>query len=258
MNSAIDWYAQGMTEIKALYINCSIKYDNKTSHTQKLINRSAGILRSQGVNTETIHALDYDIAFGMEKDLSKVSDRKDEWPLIQEKIMEADILVLGTPIWLGVKASVATLVIERMYAYSGDRNNKGQYLYYGKTAGCIITGNEDGAKACAMDMLYAMSHIGYAVPPQADCAWLGEAGPGPSYSDTQWGDETLEAPAGYNNNFTNRNTTIMSWNLMHMANLLKQNNGFPSEGNVADNWQDFANATQQDPDERIRSIAAPI
>ena len=75
------------------------------------------------------------------------------------------------------------LGIERMYAYCGDRNDKGQYLYYGKTGGCVVTGNEDGVKACSMDILYAMSHIGYTIPPQADCGWIGEAGPGPSYSD---------------------------------------------------------------------------
>jgi len=236
-----------METLKALYINCSIKYDRTQSRTQRLINRSVGIMREEGVDVESIHALDYNIAFGMEKDLKASSDVEDDWPLIQSKIMAADILVLGTPIWLGIKSSVATLVIERMYAYSGDRNDKGQYLYYGKTGGCIITGNEDGAKACAMDILYAMSHIGYMVPPQADCAWLGEAGPGPSYGDTQWGDTKLDSPAGYDNDFTNRNATIMSWNLMHTAKMLKANNGLPADGNIAETWRDFTNATDQDP-----------
>ena len=121
-----------------------------------------------------IHALDYNIAFGMEKDLSG-SGQDDDWPKIQQMIMDADILVLGSPIWLGVKSSVATLVIERMYAHSGDTNNKDQYLYYGKTGGVLVTGNEDGAKAVAMEVLYALSHIGYTIPPQVDAAWLGEA-----------------------------------------------------------------------------------
>lgn len=232
--------------LKALYINCSIKKDNAGSHTQKLMNRSANILKKEGVDVKMIHALDYDIAFGMEKDLSGAG-QNDDWPQIQEMIMEADILVLGSPIWLGVKASVATLVIERMYAYSGDRNEKGQYLYYGKTGGVIITGNEDGAKAVAMDMLYALSHIGYTIPPQADCAWLGEAGPGPSYGDTEFNGQPV-AHNGYDNDFTNRNTTIMSWNLMHMARMLSANGGIPAEGNIADTWQEFTNAKDQNPD----------
>lgn len=244
---------QDFAGLKALFINCTIKYESKDSHTRRLLNRAAGVMKSQGVEVEMLHALDYDIAFGMEKDLSE-SGKSDDWPKIQKKIMEADILVLGTPIWLGVKASVATLVIERMYAYSGDRNEKGQYLYYGKTAGVIVTGNEDGAKAVAMDVLYAMSHIGYTIPPQADAAWLGEAGPGPSYGDKPDGAESSEGghtPAGYDNDFTNRNTTFMAWNLMHAAKMLKDNKGYPAKGNLPETWQDEANAKQIDPETNL-------
>ena len=107
-----------------------------------------------------MYALDHAIAFGMIKD-GAAEGLPDDWPSIQAKIMAADILVLGTPIWLGAKSSVASLVIERMYAYSGDRNEQGQYLYYGKTAGCVITGNEDGIKHCARDILY--SHAAHRV-----------------------------------------------------------------------------------------------
>lgn len=235
-------------DLKALFINCSIKKNPKESHTGKLMNRAAGIMREQGVQVEQIYALDYDIAFGMVKDGKEAGWDKDDWPEIQAKIMAADILVLGTPIWLGVKSSVATLVIERMYAYSGDRNDKDQYLYYGKTSGCVITGNEDGIKHCAMDILYAMQHIGYVVPPQADCGWIGEAGPGPSYGDTEWQGEKIDPPLGYNNDFTNRNTTFMAWNLMHMARLLKDNGGMTAYGNQTEQWQHVTNAKSQNPE----------
>ncbi len=155
--------------------------------------------------------------------------------------MAADILVIGSPIWLGVKSSLATLAIERMYASSAEKNDKGQYLYYGKTAGCVVTGNEDGVKAVGMELLYAFQHIGYVVPPQADCGWIGEAGPGPSYGDIVEGDST---PVGYDNEFTNRNTTTMTWNLMHTARILRDLGGFPSVGNVAADWQSVTNASQ--------------
>lgn len=230
--------------IKALFINCSLKKTPGESHTQKLIDKAANIMRAEGVDVEIIHALEHVIAVGMEKDLSG-SGVKDDWPAIQAKIMAADIFVLASPIWLGVKSSVASLVIERMYAYSGDRNDKGQYLYYGKTAGCIITGNEDGIKHCAMDILYAMQHIGYVVPPQADCGWIGEAGPGPSYGDI---DEKTGKEYGFDNDFTNRNTTFMAWNLMHMAKMLKASDGLPAVGNVPDEWQNVTNAKHQNPE----------
>ncbi len=231
--------------LKALFINCSLEHDRTKSHTLRLINRSAGIMREHGVEIDIVHPLEHTIPAGMVKDHNE-NGIADDWPEIQARIMAADILVIGTPIWLGVKSSVATLVVERMYAYSGDRNDKGQYLYYGKAAGCAITGNEDGAKACAMDLLYAMSHIGYTVPPQADCAWLGEAGPGPSYGDPRE-DGT---PEGYDNDFTNRNATFMAWNLMHMAKLLKDNGGMPSHGNQPAEWEHVTNAKSQNPEYR--------
>lgn len=235
------------SDLKSLYINCSIKKDKTKSHTQLLMDKSAKIMQAQGVDVEHVYALDHPIAFGMIKD-GKEDGQADEWPIIQQKIIDADILVIGTPIWLGVKSSVATQVIERMYAYSGDRNNKDQYLYYGKTGGCVITGNEDGIKHCAMDILYALQHIGYTVPPQADCGWIGEAGPGPSYGDTQWDGKKVDPPAGFDNEFTKRNTTFMAWNLMHMARMLKDNNGIPAIGNTTKGWMHATNAKSENPE----------
>ena len=97
--------------------------------------------------------------------------------------MAADILVLGMPIWLGEKSSVATQIIERLYGNSHLLNDDGQYAYYGRVGGCLVTGNEDGIKHCALETLYSLQHLGYTIPPQADAGWIGEAGPGPSYLD---------------------------------------------------------------------------
>lgn len=233
--------------IKALFLNCSIAESGEKSHTQRLINRAAQIMEVEGVAVRHIFLNEYNVAIGMIKDGAE-SGQKDDWPMIQKEIMAADIFVMGTPIWLGVKSSLATLAVERMYAYSGDRNEKGQYLYYGKTGGCVITGNEDGIKHCAMDILYALQHIGYTVPPQADCGWIGEAGPGASYGDTEFRNEKFDPPVGYDNDFTNRNTTFMAWNLMHKAKMLKENGGFAAEGNVADDWTHVTNATDSNPE----------
>lgn len=231
------------SDLKALYVNCSITKNKSDSHTQKLIDKSAGIMQAQGVQVEQLYMMEHNIAFGMVKDGAEIG-LADDWPTIQQKVMDADILILGTPIWLGVKSSIATLFIERLYAYSGDRNDKGQYLYYGKTGGCIITGNEDGIKHCSMDILYALQHIGYTIPPQADAGWIGEAGPGPSYGDIVGGSET---PVGFDNDFTNRNTTFMAWNLMHNARMLKDAGGLPAIGNTANDWEHVANARHSNP-----------
>ncbi len=225
----------------ALFINCSLSDDPADSHTQRLIERSAGIMRAEGLDVSVLHALDHEIPFGMAMDMTQHGRGRDDFPAIQERIDAADILVLGSPIWLGAKSSVATLVIERMYAGSAETNDRGQYRYYGKTAGCIVTGNEDGVKAVARDVLYALAHIGYTIPPQPDCGWLGEIGPGPSYGDAR----TDGPPVGYDSEFTNKNTTIMTWNLIHVARLLRAQGGLPAHGNVADRWREVTNAADQ-------------
>ncbi len=94
---------------------------------------------------------------------------RDEWPALYKRVDRADILIVGTPIWLGEKSSVAQKLIERLYAMSSMTNDKGQYIYYGKVAGCLVTGNEDGVKHCAMGILYALQHVGYTVPPAGGC-----------------------------------------------------------------------------------------
>ena len=104
-------------------------------------------------------------------------------------------------------------MIERLYGNSHLLNDSGQYAYYGRVGGCIVTGNEDGVKHCALETLYALQHLGYTIPPQADAGWIGEVGPGPSYLD--------EGSGGPQNDFTNRNTTFMTWNLMHVARMLR-------------------------------------
>lgn len=226
-------------DLRAAFVNCSLKYDASTSHTATLMQRAARVMTDAGASVDLIHALDHRIEFGMAPDMTEEGRPADDWPALHERIMAADILVLGTPIWLGAKSSVATLVIERLYASSGETNDKGQYLYYGKTAGCIVTGNEDGVKACSRDVLYALQHIGYMSPPQADCGWLGAIGPGPSYGDEIDGSDV---PAGFDSEFTNKNTTYMAWNLLHTARMLRDNGGIPAYGNTADTWTDGPNA----------------
>lgn len=185
-------------------------------------------MKKNGVKVEVIRPVDHNIAPGVHPDMTKRGAKKDDWPKLYKKVMKADILVLATPIWLGQHSSVCSNVIERLYGNSGILNDEGQYAYYGKVGGTLITGNEDGAKHCAMDILYSLQHLGYAIPPQADAGWLGPIGPGPSYLD--------EGSGGPESDFTNRNTTFMTWNIMHLAQILKRRGGFPTHGNQRSKW----------------------
>ena len=216
------------SDLRALFLNCTLKRTPELSHTEGLMKISKEIMEKNGVSVEMLRPVDHDIAFGVYPDMKKQGWKNDEWPSIYEKVEASDILVIGSSIWLGEKSSVCTQVIERLYSSSGDLNEEGQYAYYGGVGGCLITGNEDGAKHCAMNILYSLQHLGYTIPPQADAAWIGEAGPGPSYLDPGSG--------GPENDFTNRNATFMAWNLMHLVRIIKEIGGIPAHGNQRSEW----------------------
>ena len=167
---------------------------------------------------------------------------RDDFPAMYRDLVEpADILVLAGPIWLGDQSSLTRKIIERLYAYSGDVNDRGQWSYYGKVGGALTTGNEDGGKHVSAQILYALQHIGLTIPPQADAYWVGEAGPGPSYLDADGG--------GEHNAWTTRNTVFMTWNLLHVARMLRDGGGVPAHGNAATDW-DLAHPAHPNPEYR--------
>ena len=223
------------SDLKALTINCTLKPSPGGSHTDKLLGVAEAILVRNGITLEQVRLVDHDIAPGVYPDMTEHGAERDDRPAIWEKVADADILIVGTPIWLGEKSSVCQRLIERLYAHSGQTNDKGQYAFYGKVGGCVVTGNEDGIKHIGMGVLYSLQHVGYTIPPQADAGWVGEAGPGPSYGDPK---ENGEGYEGFDNDFTRRNTTFMTWNLMHFARMLKDGGGIPAWGNSLDLWQE--------------------
>lgn len=220
--------ATDYADLKATIVNCTLKPSPELSHTDGLLRIPTAIFREQGVAVDHIRAVDHDLPPGVYPDMTEHGLESDDWPAVYERIMAADIFILGTPLWLGEKSSIATRVVERLYGCSHLLNDRGQWAYYGKVAGCVVTGNEDGAKHAAMNLVYSFQHLGYSIPPQSDAAWLGSVGPGPSYLD--------EGSGGPETDFTNRNATFMAWNLLHLARMLKDNGGIPAYGNLPDAW----------------------
>jgi multimeric flavodoxin WrbA len=229
MTADKDW---DFTGLRAVFFNGTLTKSPAESHTDIIIQSSRDIMEKHGVKTEVIRTIDHDIATGVYPDMREKGWKTDEWPELYKKVAAADIIVIAGPIWLGDNSSQTKKVIERLYAQSGETNDKGQYVYYGKVGGCLITGNEDGVKHCAMNVLYSLQHLGCVIPPQADAGWIGEIGPGASYGDPQ-SDGTR---AGLDNEFTNRNVTFMTWNLLHTAQMLKQAGGIPAYGNQRTQW----------------------
>ena len=204
--------------MKAVILIASLKSTDEKSNTEALAEKVQMIYKNEDIDSEIIRLADYNIAYGIAPDMGQ----GDEWPSILEKVKAADILLIGTPLWLGEKSSIATLAIERLYGSSSETNDKGQAIYYNKVGGVIVTGNEDGAKHAAASILYGLSHIGFVVPPNVDAYWVGDAGPGPSYID-----------AGQQNDFTKKHVEMLAYNTIHLARIL-QKTPIPAEGNLID------------------------
>ncbi len=135
--------------------------------------------------------------------------------------------VVGTSIWFGVRSSVCQMVIERLDGTYSSTNEGGQYPLYNTVAGVVVTGNEDGAHDAAGTTLYNLGHLGCTVPPNADCYWVGSAGPGPWFLDAD----------GWNENaYTRKTAGWMAHNLVHLARMLKAR-PIPAEGNTVPDWQ---------------------
>lgn len=196
--------------LKALFLNCTLKKSPEISNTRALIDKAVRLFSEMDIESEVIRVVDYNIKFGVYSDMGK----GDEWPLILKKIKECDILVIGSPIWFGVRASVTQLVMERLDGtYMEGDPETGQFPLYGKVAGVIVTGNEDGAHNIGATTLFNLTHLGCTVPPNVDSYWVGDAGPGPSY---------IEA-GGERHLYTNKTVRYMTHNLAFFARLLKEN-----------------------------------
>jgi multimeric flavodoxin WrbA len=208
--------------LKAVLLNCTLKKSPEVSNTQALMDRVIGILESLDVECESIRVVDHNIPFGVESDMGE----GDDWPGILDKILASDILIIGTPIWFGVRGSVCQLIVERLDGTYNSTNASGQYPMYNKVGGVVVTGNEDGAHAAAETTLFNLSHLGFAIPPNADTYWVGDAGPGPSY---------IEA-GGDKSAYTQKTSSWMAHNVVHLARILKQS-PIPPEGNTVPGWK---------------------
>ncbi len=191
-------------------MNCTLKKSPQISNTRAIIDKAVDLFRELGVESEVIRVVDHKISFGVSSD----EGEGDEWPHILEKVKACDILIIASPIWFGVRSSVCQMVMERLDGTYADGDPvTGQYPLYGKVAGVMVTGNEDGAHNICAHTLFNLTHLGCTIPPNVDCYWVGDAGPGPSYIEAG-GDRHL---------YTNRTVRYMVHNLAHFAKLLKEN-----------------------------------
>lgn len=199
-------------------LNCSLKRGNgESSSTDAMIAVLAVQFKALGVTVaDTIRVAARNVLPGVTSD----EGEGDEWPAIREKILAADILILGTPIWMGQAGSVAKRVLERMDAFLSETDDKGRMPSWSKVAVAAIVGNEDGAHAASAQMFQALNDVGWTIPAVAACYWVGEAMGSTDFKDLEkTPDKVLET------------AKMVAGNATHLAGLLKANPfpGLPEE-----------------------------
>lgn len=193
--------------LTAVAINCSLKRSGgEASSTDEMIGLVTRELRKHDVElAETIRIADYNVLPGVQSDMGE----GDEWPELRRRILAADMLIFGTPIWLGHMSSIAQRVLERMDAFLGETDDKGRMPSFGKVAVAAIVGNEDGAHHVTAGLFQALNDEGWTVPASGSVYWVGEAMHKTDFKDLPAvPDEVREAAA------------MLASNAAHLARLL--------------------------------------
>jgi multimeric flavodoxin WrbA len=193
--------------LSALAITCSLKPSPARSSTDLLARQLLDELQGHGVSGTSVRAVDLDLRPGVEKDMGD----GDAWPQLRQQVLDADILVLATPTWLGQHSSVAQRVLERLDAELSETDDEGRPTMVGKVAVAAVVGNEDGAHHITAVLYQALADVGFTIPAQGVTYWNGEAMGGTDYQDL---DSTPETTAG--------TTRTAAANAAHLARLLKE------------------------------------
>lgn len=196
--------------LKVLAFNCTLKSasSKEKSSTQVLLEQLMDALKEHGARGDIVRAVAHNIKPGVQSD----EGEGDDWPALRQRVVNADILIMGTPIWLGQPSSVAKRVMERMDAFLTETDDKDRMPSYGKVAIVVVVGNEDGAHHCAAELIQALTEVGFTVPPGAVTYWVGEAQGEREYK------EFRKAPK-----VVADTTAMLASNAAHLARLLKRN-----------------------------------
>jgi len=193
--------------ITALAINCTLKQSPAASSCDLLLRQSLEELEKLGVKGELVRAADHNIKPGVTSD----EGEGDEWPALRTKILNADIFLLGTPIWLGHQSSICQRVLERIDAFLSEMDDQGRMVSYGRVAAVAVVGNEDGAHHVCAELFQALNDCGFSIPANASTYWVGEAMTGTDFNMLEKTPDNIS-----------HTTAMMARNCVHLAGLLKQ------------------------------------
>ena len=193
--------------LRAYGLNCTLKSGDESSSTQKLLDQLLRALGKHDVETASDRVANFNVKPGVTAD----EGGGDEWPQLRKRIMEADILVVATPIWMGQPSSVCKRVLERLDAVLSEIDDDGRYPTFGKVAVAAVVGNEDGAHHCCAEIYQALTDVGFTIPGASPPCWVGEAMGSTDYQDLERTPKKVAETV----------RTIAS-NAAHLAQLLKK------------------------------------
>ena len=199
-------------DLTCLVLTCTLKPSPADSSSELLGSQVLEAFAGLGVRGSMERVVDHDVRFGVTTD----EGDGDEWPTLREKVLEADVLVVVTPIWMGQPSSVCKMVLERLDAELSETDDEGRPVMFGKVAGAGVVGNEDGAHHVCAEVFQALGDVGFTIPAQAATYWVGEAMQTVDYRDLE---STPEKTAG--------TTQLLARNATHLARLLKSS-GYPA------------------------------
>lgn len=195
--------------LKAIALNGTLKSSDSSeaSSTARLLELITEEFTSHGVETETIRLADHNIKPGVTSD----EGEGDAWPNIRKMVLDADILLVGTPIWLGQPGSVCKRALERMDAFLEETDDQDRMISYGKVAAVAVVGNEDGAHHVSAEVFQALNDVGFTIPANAVAYWVGEAMGSTNFVDLKKTPKAVQTMI-----------STLARNTAHLAKLLKQ------------------------------------
>jgi multimeric flavodoxin WrbA len=201
-----------MSELSALVLNCTLKPAPTASSSERLGREVLDALAEHDVRGEQVRVIDERVSFGVQVD----EGDGDGWPGLRQRMLDSDILVMATPIWLGQPSSVCKMVLERLDAELSETDDEGRMLTYGKVGCLAVVGNEDGAHHVTAEVYQALSDVGFTIPANGVTYWVGEAMQPTDYQDVEPSPEK-----------TAQTTRTLATNAAHLARLLRSS-GYPA------------------------------
>jgi multimeric flavodoxin WrbA len=195
-----------MPVLNAVALVCTLKKSPAPSSSETIARQVLDALAEHQVNGNMLRVVDFDVSPGVTAD----EGPGDQWPVLRDHILAADILVMATPTWLGHMSSIAQRVLERLDAELSNTDSQGRPAMFGKVAVAAVVGNEDGAHKIVADLFQGLNDIGFTIPAQGCTYWNGEAMGSTDFRDLDSTPETVATT-----------TRTLAGNAAHLARLMQ-------------------------------------